>query len=309
MRIDPNDAPRKVDKTLQDEYSVSLYFFTISLVDIFCFPDLRTLKLAESNYRSLPWREFWIKRITDLEKIKESTQITWKDFKRKSDPFLIPYKDTILKIENKIKNLPDHIDILIRQIKEDYLSISETKGASTNLLNTLFLVWSQFIKDKDKVHIQTLLSLLRWFSNRIKGHFYDEEVNIYFREEDIEDDNLNKLLYRFRQGELKSQESEVYRYLKRFLIPKQNNWMEYWYKKKSAGDLPLIIFSTGEKLMINDYFDNKLNIEPEPLANNSIEIPYICLDFKSLSYESDCHPWEVELAINIDRMEKELPSR
>jgi hypothetical protein len=64
----------------------------------------------------LPWREFWIKRITDLEKIKESTQITWKDFKRKSDPFLIPYKDTILKIENKIKNLPDHIDILISLI-------------------------------------------------------------------------------------------------------------------------------------------------------------------------------------------------
>jgi hypothetical protein len=303
MRIDLNLAPKELDEFLQEKYSVSLYFFTVSLVDIYCFPDLRTLKLADSHYQDLPWREFWIRRIKELEKIRESTQIVWSDFKHKSDPWMNPYKNEIQKIENKIKNLPIYIEVLIKYIKKDYLSISETKGGSIKPLNTLFLVWSQFIKDKYKVHIQTLFSLLRWFSSRIKAHYYDEEMNIYFREEDIEDDNLNKELYRFRHGELKTQENDVKRFIKRFLVPKKNNWMEFCYQEKTKQKSPLIIFSTGERLMIKDYFDNKVDLEAVPSPKKSVEIPHICLDFKSLSQDGDSDIWQIELVKNIDKME------
>jgi len=298
-------TPKKWDDFLQKNYSLSLYHFAVSLVDVLFFPDVRSLNLTDSKDLYLPWRNFWLKRIKQLKKLKKHCQETWGEFLYNTDPWLNTYRETVLQIEEKLKDLPRLIDDLIEKIRENLLSLAKVRGTPSNPLNILFLVWSHFIRDRDndEVHVQTLLYLLRWLSPRIKGFDSGEEMNIYFKEEDIEDDNLNKELFRYRNNELKSPKEKVVRYKKRFLVPVKHRWLERNLKEKTKPNRPLIVFSTGERLSIRDYLDNNPSPSSDSSSGKEYCPPLICLDFKSLLPHSESWLWQIEILKNIDSME------
>lgn len=270
---------------------------------MYCYPDVRSLNIAESQYRDLPWRDFWLKRIKELDKLKEYNQNTLSELLHKTEPFLDLYREKVLQIEEKLKNLLPIINDLIKNIKEDYLIPATIRGTPSNPLNILFLVWTHFIRDSDEVHVQTLFGLLRWFSKRIKGSYHGKEMNIYFKEEDIEDYHLNKELYRYRKDELKSPKEKVVRYKRRFLVPVEKRWLEKSIKRTTEPKVPLIIFSNGERLTISDYLNNKLSPDSVPSNKKSHSSPLICLDFKSLNQNSESWHWQLELVKYIDEME------
>lgn len=265
-------------------------------MDVCFFPDFRTLYLTESHDLFLPWRNFWLKRIKELEKLIEYKNIL-SEFIHKTEPFLNPYRDTVSQIEKKFDALHCLTNDLVENIKEDYLAPAKVRGATSDPLNILFFVWSHFIKDKDnnEVHIQTILSLLRWVSTRIGDY--------YFKEEDIDDDKLKKELYRYRHNELKLPKKKADRYKERFLIPKKNIWPEKSFGKKTKPNIPLIIFSNGERLTIRDYLNNKSSSHLFPSSEKCNLPPLICLDFKSLSSYGDSWRWLVELMKILDELE------
>jgi len=302
-KIDLEDSPRRVDNILQKNYSLSLYYFAVSLVDVFFAPDFRSLNIAEYNYQDLPWRDFWLKRVKELEKLREYNKNTWSEIVFKTDPFLNPYQKNVSQIGEKIKKLSKLISDLIENINEDYLSFSKVRGAPYKQLNILFLVWSHFIKENNIVHIQTLLDLLRWFSIRAKCSFHDELITIYFKKEDVEDDNLSKVLYRYRSGELKSPREKVDRYKKRFLIPVTQHWLKKILNEKAKLNTSIIIFSNGERLTAKDYIENNLSYYSIPLKEKANCPSQICLDYKSLNPEDDSWLWQIELVKYIDNME------
>jgi hypothetical protein len=306
IKIDPEKStPKEVDRILQKDSSFGLYYFTISLVDVFFFPDFRSMKMLESEDMDTSWTNFWKKRIKELEKLKIYNKNLWNDILKKCDPFLIPYRKEVLKLQEGLENIYELIGNLIKNIEDDYLV--RGGGAPTKKLNILFLVWSHFIKDCSKVHLKILLDLQRWFSKRTRPNIFGEKLSIYFEEEDIEDDNLKRVLIRYRKGESKQINEKVDRYKERFLIPVNNKWLEKGIKEKRRLSMPIIIFTNGEKLTIKDYLYNRAFPEKDYLLNlNEDYPPFICLDFKSLSSKRDSWLWQIKLLKYIDEMEQKL---
>ena len=261
--------------------------------------------MTESENRYLPWKEFWGKRVNDLEKLKKCNHDLWREILNKCHPFLNPFRDNVSKIEKKIRNLPELIDDLIKNIEEDYVSPTKIKGTPPKKLNILFLVWSNLIKDNTEVHFQTLLSLLRWFSIRTRlCHEDGEEFNLYYGEEDVEDDNLHKLLFRYKRNKLKQPKEEVDIYKKRFFIPVNNHWLENNFNDIRKLNMPIIIFSNGEKLTINDCRDNNPYLDTHYSKKKKRLPPIICLDFEL--YRSDLDSWlfwQLQVLRCIDKME------
>lgn len=304
--IKPDSSlPAEVESFLQRNYSFSLYHFAISLVDVFCFPDLRSMPMDDKN---TSFRDFWKKVVNDLENIGENNYKKWKEIKNKVHPFFNPYQTTISKIDRELKKLTHLHENLIENINKDYLVPTKTKGTPSKPLNILFLVWSHFIKDRNKstVHIKHLLNLLKWFSKRIKGRFQNEEISIYFEEYEIEDDNLNKELFRYRKGELKLTEIKVEQFKKRFIIPVKMQWLEKILKKNENSNAPLITFSNGESLTIKECIENNPRYNSIRLKEKAYYPSSKCLDFKSLNESGESYFWQIKLVKELDEIESKL---
>lgn len=264
------------------------------MVDVYYFGDFRGIKLTEFNQRYLPWTLFWQKRIEFLNRLRAFIGQDWEEFVKRTDPYLKFEKGLINKIDKNLKSTSRLLDDLKTSVQDNYLS-SSSKGRGLKPLNLLFFVWSHFFRDRDnrKVHINQLLQLLRWLSSRI-GRFY------FFKEEDVEDDNLTKALFRFRMGRIASAEEKVERFKKRFCIPGNNNILIKEDGPKKKSDISLIIFSNGQELRARDYVENKRR--PSRLVVTAKK-PFkpIVLDFKSLSLNSDSWLWQVRLLRELDK--------
>jgi len=267
-KIDSKLTPREVDNFLQENYFLSLYHFAFSLDDLFSLKDYKRIKIKEHAGIETPWRDFWNDRIQELEKIKRNikdSKKTLDNFLYKTDKFLKSFFDPNLQVwaftgKNLfINDISPAIDDIINYIKEFY-SYPKNKGVSPENINLLFLVWANFIKNKNECHINTLLSLLDWFSLRIgKSDIRKKDKKEEIIRFDEQYKKFSKELYRYRRGELKSLIHIVEGFKKRFLVPVRHEWLELTINtlKKIYGPMkPLIIFSNGEKLTPKDCLEN-----------------------------------------------------
>lgn len=92
---EPKWTPREVDSFLQKKYALSLYHFTFSLDDVFSIRNKRAIKVKESQHLELSWRDFWLERIKDLEKLKQYNKENRKILNKQSKrlfPFILSPK-------------------------------------------------------------------------------------------------------------------------------------------------------------------------------------------------------------------------
>jgi len=300
-KIDPKRTPKELDKFLQNRYNISLYCFAVSLSDVFYISDIRSVEMFEFSPLTLPWREFWLKRIKNLKKLKklskESREI-WTEFIEKTGPYHQSYPET-LRIEKKLKAINDlyeHIDLLIKRIEKDCMTPSQLKGKPSNPVNILFLVWHHFMRDKNKADIQTILSLMIWFAKRIP--------DFYFKEEEIKEENLKKEAFRYKKDELSTTKEKVELYVYRFYALARYFWSGKNFKVIKS-HTPLIIFTNGEKLTFKDCLENKPSAIPASY-NNGYRFPFVTIDFKTQKSDPDAIGWNVLLFDQICDLEKKL---
>jgi len=254
-RIPTTLSPKEVDNFLQRNYSLSLYHFTYSLVDVLLEKDYRAMKVKESRFLELSWRDFWLERKKELKKLKkynkESLKIL-KEFSNKTDKYLKSFYQCYLQVWDQnllIVDISQRKEDLIKHIEKYFLSLAEKRGISPKKTNILFLVWSHFIRNEKVVHVITLLDLLEWFSSRIRKIELEKD---YFSIQ-----KYTKELNRYRKGKFKSLEGIVESYKERFLVPVHYHWLEEFISEvKDELDLPLIVFSNNEKFSLRDCLDN-----------------------------------------------------
>jgi hypothetical protein len=297
MDFDLGSPPKVVDEFLQNKYTISLYYFAVSLVDVFFFIDYRKVMMPKLPNLDcdVPWNDFWLERIEELKKMKKSSHTSttnWNEFLQLAkDPYLLSYRDKITQISKHLmatKDIAKPIDFLIDKISE--LFLTHKKGSPINELNILFLVWSHFICDQNKTHFQILIRLLNWFALRIP---HDE----YFKTDDIDDDNLKKELHRYRKSRLGAMNQIVNEYKARFLSLINYRWLERSYAYKNKFCESLINFVNGEILTIKECKDN-CNSAKFPLLKKFRHNNFpIILDFYSqeIAKEGSTEDWNFKL--------------
>lgn len=256
-KVDLEWTPSKVDKFLQQNYSLSLYHFAYSLSDILAKTDVRKRSVYKPESANSDWREFWSDRIRELESLKNINQKSreilekfWDETERfaLSDSFL-NFQLVDPELELEIKDISKPIDYLVRWIDRDYLSPTRIKGKPADMITILFLVWSHFIRDeeKDKCHVLTLLTLLKWFSIRIN------DTNLGEIDPHYQYNTFEKKLNRYKRRELKTVIDAVEEYKVRFLVPVRQKWLEESIRACIVYKYPsLIIFSNNEILKPQD---------------------------------------------------------
>lgn len=299
-KIEPKWIPREVDSFLQKKYALSLYHFTFSLDDVFSIRNKRTIKIKESQHLELSWRDFWLERIKDLEKLKQYNKESRKILNRfleKTDFYLKSFHDGISQIWQeqgknlKINDISQPLDELITYIKEFFLSPTKKRGVSPKETSILFLVWSHFLKDNKNAHTVVILSLLKWFSNRVGKSELEEE--------DFFEQNYRKELNRYRKAKLKSLSYIIDIYKKRFSVPIRHNWLELSINSALESNVPLIVFSNGERLTSDDCLLNNVSYK-KFLSDEYRHLFFGSFDFR----ESKC-----DETVEFDESEEEIVDR
>lgn len=249
----------------------------------------------------MPSREFWLKRIKNLKRLKklnEESREIWIEFIEKTGPYHQSYPET-LRIEKELETINDlskHIDLLIERIEKDYMTPSQLKGKPSNPANILFLVWHHFMRSKNKGDIQTILSLMRWFAKRIP--------DFYFKEEEIDEQNLKKEAFRYKKDKISITKEKVELYVYRFYALARYFWSGKNFKVIKS-HTPLIIFTNGEKLTFKDCLENKPSVIPASY-NNGYHFPLVAIDFKTQKSGPNSTGWNVVLFDQLCELEKKL---
>lgn len=242
-------SPWKWDKYLQRRYRRSLYFFALSIVDIYhrIYPRNIDVKQILISKTAIPYAVFWRDRIQNLRMIKRASKTllkNWDEFNGyllRVPPILrnsmIPIQDAIEAFRHSAGDYYNSLDNLIEVLNKRYLDDKLHRGRVVRNFSILFLAWSFIIADEKRTNIKELLLLLHWFANRV----------FFLKDERITEDNLNKTLYRLRHKKEKSVLTSANKYAIRLL--RYGQFMEIRkFRMIVRPRAPIIIFSNGEKL-------------------------------------------------------------
>jgi len=211
-KIQTNWNPQELDYFLQQNYSYSLWHFSLSLAENFLFwKDLRGHKRTESGYRKVGSKDFWTKRINELKDLKKKNILTLENFLKKVQPVLDNWEIPRALLEKKVSPRNSNyieeifdlnpffyqIDFLIKKMNR-FLNKQNLRGSPIKRTNIIILIWSTFILDKKgRTQILNIINLLKWFSEKFKDiHLYqsfNKEIN------EIYGEKASKLIYRYRK--------------------------------------------------------------------------------------------------------------
>lgn len=300
-KVQINWKPLELDYFLQRNYSYSLWHFSLSLAGNFMFwKDLRGYKKTESGYLEISWKDYWMKRIKELDDLKKKNIDTLDNFLKKVQPYLnnweIPRALLGKKVSPGDRNYTEEmfelnpffgqIDFLIKKMN-GFLNIQKLRGAPYKRINILLLIWSFFIRDnKGNTHILNILRLLKWFDERFKG------ISLYrsFSKEigEIHEEKVSKLVHRYRKqmrsdhleniiknGKIAFNESVQRKLFKVISFGNKNvvvKAMREFDLDKNSKKNPLIIFPRGERLTLEDFENNlkKSSLNEKNQLNNTL---------------------------------------
>jgi len=219
-----------------------------------------------------------------IKKLSKESKERWIEFIEKSFPYHQSYPET-LQIDKKmrvINGLYKPIDLLIKKIETELLSTSKTKGKPPNPVNVLFLVWYHFMRDRNKAHFQTIVSLMRWFAQRIPDY--------YFKEEEIEEENLKKEAFRYKRNKMNTTKERVELYVYRFYV-----FVRYFWTKKNFENIKsnksIIVFTNEEELTLNNCLENKPAEIIISTKKNGFNFHLVTIDFKLVESDSESCFW------------------
>ncbi len=281
-KVQINWKPIKLDYFLQKNYSYSLWHFSLSLAgNLLWWKDFRGYKKTESGLLKISWKDFWRKRIKELESLKKKNLYTLDNFLQKTRPYLDNWEIPRALLEKKISprnrnyieeifelnSFFGQIDFLIKRMN-GFLNIQNLRGTPLKRTNTIILTWSAFIHDNEgRTQIINIINLLKWFSEKFKDmslykSFY-EEIN------EIHAEKVTKLIYRYRKelspkylvGVVENGKTKFKENVRNKLISFEAKQVKIKTIRESDWDkcnshTPLVTFPNGEKYTLFDFEEN-----------------------------------------------------
>lgn len=222
-----------------------------------------------------------MKRIKELNDLKEKNKYTLDNFLKKVQPYLDRWEIPRALLEKKVSPRNgnyieemfelnpffDQIDFLIKKMN-GFLNIQKLRGTPLKRTNIIILTWSTFIQDnKGRTHILNIINLLKWFSEKFKGmslyKSFHKETN------EIHAEKATKLIYRYRKEPSPKYLVDVVEYGKtKFEDTVRSKLISFgaeqvkikairesdWDKYNSY--TPLVTFPNGEKYTLFDFEEN-----------------------------------------------------